>query len=197
MSASLAVDANDRSPASFPTDSPETSPAPAAASPAHSPPPVWFLGTVGALTFAADALSKLWAVRALESGSRDVVTGWIDLTLTYNEAAAWSLLRDWPIQVRRPLLVAVPVVALFVIVALYRRLADSWQKRAGFALILGAALGNLLDRLRGAGVVDFIHAHARWGGVDHHWPTFNVADVAILVGTALLVIPTARRARRS
>jgi signal peptidase II len=55
-------------------------------------------------------------------------------------------------------------------------------------LVLGGALGNLVDRIRYSHVIDFIHAHAKWAGKDHSWPTFNVADIAICVGVGLMAI---------
>ena len=64
--------------------------------------------------------------------------------------------------------------------------------------MLGGALGNLVDRIRYSHVIDFIHAHTKWGGRDHSWPTFNVADIAICVGVGLMAIDMfARQAKRS
>jgi signal peptidase II len=68
--------------------------------------------------------------------------------------------------------------------------------RWGLPLVLGGALGNVLDRIRYGQVIDFIDVHVFWKGADRHWPTFNVADIAICVGVGLMAIDmfTSKRA---
>ena len=58
----------------------------------------------------------------------------------------------------------------------------------GLALVLGGAVGNVIDRIRFGYVVDFIQWFANWKGNTYYWPSFNIADSAILVGTALIII---------
>jgi lipoprotein signal peptidase len=83
----------------------------------------------------------------------------------------------------------ISALAITFIVSLYRRLAPTQHAlRWGLPLVLGGALGNLVDRIRYSHVIDFIHAHMKWGGHDHSWPTFNVADIAICVGVGLMAI---------
>jgi lipoprotein signal peptidase len=167
---------------------------------APSPPVAPALG-IATAAFIADALTKLWAVVALEvhgGGTMELVRGNLELGVARNPGAAFSFLRDAPEAVRRPLFVGVSIAAILFVMAAYRRLDRARvAARWGFALVLGGALGNLVDRIRDASVVDFIQAHATWGGVDHRWPVFNVADVAISVGVALLLADiVGRRASR-
>ena len=119
--------------------------------------------------------------------------------LAKNRGGAWGLLQSTSENVRRPFFLLVSVAAIAFIVTLYRRLQP--QQRAlkwGLPLVLGGALGNVFDRIRYGHVIDFIDAHTatrvrsapptRAIGVDHHWPTFNVADIAICVGVGLMAI---------
>jgi lipoprotein signal peptidase len=160
-----------------------------------SPSP-FFLLAVATSAFVADAVTKLWAVVALEVRGHavEVVRGHLDFGVARNPGAAFSMLRDAPEALRRPFFVIVSIAAIAFVLAAYRRL-DGTRTLAkwGLALVLGGALGNLVDRVRDASVVDFIQAHAMWSGVDHRWPVFNVADVAISVGVALLLAEALRK----
>jgi signal peptidase II len=142
-----------------------------------------FLLTTAAV-FAADVISKVLAVSELSDRSVELVPGVLDLELTRNRGAAFGVAGGATILFT---LVAVAVIAVIVRVA--RRLrSTAWAITLG--LLLGGALGNLLDRLvRSPGllrgeVVDWIHLH--------HWPVFNIADSAIVVGGLLAVLLTAR-----
>jgi len=150
-----------------------------------------FLLAVATAAFVADALTKLWAVVSLDVSGRGTLEIWrghVELGVARNPGAAFSFLRDAPEAVRRPLFIAVSIIAVLFVMGAYRRLDRARAlARWGFALVLGGALGNLVDRIRDASVVDFIQLHAAWGGTDHRWPVFNVADVAICAGVALLL----------
>jgi signal peptidase II len=156
--------------------------------------PYVFLAVTALITLAADLGTKVWAERRLgaDGGSLrsvELIDGYLDLVLAKNPAGAWSMLQDVPDGVRRPLFMFLSIVAIVFIVSVYRRLApEQWALRFGLPLVLGGALGNLIDRIRYSYVIDFIHMHARWGGLDHHWPTYNVADIAICVGVGLMVL---------
>jgi signal peptidase II len=133
-----------------------------------------------------DQLTKQLAVDLLEMHQPVAVAPFLNLTLTYNTGAAFSLLNDaggW----QRWLFAGLSVVVSIVIVAWLRRIPSGERWLAcGLALVLGGALGNLWDRLLIGAVVDFIDVYyQRW-----HWPAFNVADSAICVGAALLIIST-------
>jgi lipoprotein signal peptidase len=153
-----------------------------------------FLAVVSTLSLAADLLTKLWAEKRLEGPDAffhpvELIKGNLDFVLAKNRGGAWGLLQDTPEYVRRPFFLLVSALAIAFIVSLYRRLAPNQKAlRWGLPLVLGGALGNLVDRIRYSHVIDFIHAHMKWGGKDHSWPTFNVADIAICVGVGLMAI---------
>src|ERR1700739_522820 len=141
----------------------------------------------------APQASKAWIVHHFSLFERVHVLAVLDVILTYNTGAAFSMLDNasgW----QRWVFV---VLALGVSVALIlwlRRLAAATHAvlAAGLALIVGGALGNMLDRLRLGHVIDFIHAH--WG--PPYFPAFNVADSAITLGAGLLLLDAWREARR-
>ena len=149
----------------------------------------WFLVSCGIVL--ADQITK-WAVLArFAPGERLELTGFFNLVLAFNKGAAFSFLAGaggW----QTPLLVAFALAAAAVVSVLLVRSAGRTVFCAGLALILGGALGNLIDRLRFGQVVDFLDLHA--GG--WHWPAFNVADSAICVGAALLILDGFRHHER-
>ena len=153
-----------------------------------------FLGIVSAITLAADLGSKLWAERTLDRPDAIfhpvvLIKGHLDFVLAKNRGGAWGLLQDTPEYVRRPFFLLVSAIAITFILSLYRRLLPNQHAlKWGLPLVLGGALGNFVDRIRYSYVIDFIHAHMTWGGKDHSWPTFNVADIAICVGVGLIAI---------
>jgi len=138
---------------------------------------------------AADQMSKAAILATLPEGGGRAVTGFFSLVLTYNTGAAFSFLATasgW----QRWLLAGIAIVATIVIVVLLRR-GGSALYCTGLALILGGALGNLYDRLALGKVVDFLLFHyAGWA-----YPAFNVADSAITVGAALIILDSFRRQR--
>jgi signal peptidase II len=140
---------------------------------------------------AVDQLSKAWADSRLRlRGILEVVPGVLDLRYTRNPGAFFSLGADLGAGVRRTLLSAAGVVVLGLIAALYAR-TGAGQGRLRWALVLlsSGAAGNLIDRLRSGDVIDFVHLHA---GSVLRWATFNVADVLITVGLALLCLELIR-----
>jgi signal peptidase II len=165
------------------------------------PPPSYaFLTLVSVLTLAADVGTKTWAERHLDAypGMIDVWKNHLALVLAKNRGGAWGLLQSTSENVRRPFFLLVSVAAIAFIMTLYRRLQPRQRAlRWGLPLVLGGALGNVLDRIRYGHVIDFIDAHVVYKGVDHHWPTFNVADIAICVGVGLMAIDmfTSKRGR--
>lgn len=144
---------------------------------------------LSAVVVAADQLAKAALIANFHEGQQRVLTPFFSLVLTFNTGAAFSFLRDagdWA----RHLISGVAVAASALIIWLLGRGGDRWYC-AGLALILGGALGNLWDRLTLGRVVDFLLFH--W----EHWyyPAFNVADSAITVGAALLILDSFRRRR--
>ena len=133
-----------------------------------------------------DRLSK-WAISrniALHD-SIQIVPGFFRLTHVQNRGAAFGLFADSPSEWKIGILVLFSIVALVLVSALLWRNSHSMNTTGiGLALILGGAIGNLWDRLLSGRVVDFLLFYVG----QYQWPAFNVADSAIVVGAALLVI---------
>jgi len=137
-----------------------------------------------AVILLVDQASKLAVLRAYTPASWPIeVTPFFNLVLVWNRGVSFGLLGDGDGAFQRWALVGVAVaVALVLAVWLARGVADAWQ-RWSFRLIIAGALGNALDRVFHGAVVDFLDFHyAGW-----HWPAFNVADSAVVVGAVLLV----------
>lgn len=146
----------------------------------------WSLALMIAAVLAADQATK----HAIEHYTtpdyfRVVIPGLLNLIHTHNPGVAFSMFADAHSPVVRLFLV---VFSLAVIVFLFWLLkaerAGGRLGQIGMALILGGAVGNVLDRLTQRGVTDFIDLHAG----SYHWPTFNVADSAIVVGAVMVVL---------
>ena len=152
--------------------------------------PQWWrwLG-VSVAVIVADQVTKALILAALRPGEQVAVTGFFSLVATFNTGAAFSFLAaadGW----QRWLFAAIAVAASAVIVWLLRR-GGTALFCLGLSLILGGALGNLWDRLAIGKVVDFLLFHyAGWA-----YPAFNVADSAITVGAALLIVDSFRQKR--
>ena len=132
-----------------------------------------------------DQLAKLVVVRSMRLGQNiPIVPGFFDLTFVLNPGAAFSLFATLPEWIRNPFFILISVAAAVLIVAYRSRyLRENRLASVSLALILGGAIGNLIDRLRYGVVVDFLDAHI----YQYHWPIFNVADSAISVGVTLLL----------
>ncbi len=161
-----------------------------------------FLAVVTIVSAAADLASKGWAKAALsgEKGKTrhiEVIKDHFDFIYTLNPGGAWSFLRNLPENFRRPFFLFVSAAAIVFIVSVYRRIhKDQWAMRWGLPLALGGAVGNLVDRIRYGSVIDFIDIYMIRGGREIHWPTFNVADIAIVVGVLLMGLDTVTASRR-
>lgn len=134
---------------------------------------------------AADQASKVWAVRNLPLFEfREVVHGFFGLVHVRNTGVAFSLLSNLDPRWVHPLLIIATVLAMGAVLAYIAFLPCRGAAPVGLGLILGGAIGNLIDRARLGYVVDFLDLYWR----NHHWPTFNVADIGITVGVVLLLI---------
>lgn len=144
------------------------------------------------LVILLDWWTKSLASSLLDYGVPRVITPLFNLTLLHNRGAAFSLLSEaggW----QHWLLSGIALVVSVAIVVVLRRLPRTECRQGlGLALVLGGAIGNLGDRLRFGHVVDFIQVH--YG--DLYWPAFNVADSAITVGAALLILDALRSRRK-
>lgn len=143
-------------------------------------PEAWF--GLAALVVALDQATKWWVLERFFLGESLPVTGFFNLVLVHNRGAAFSFLAGaggWQKWFFVVLALGVSVWLALMI----RRHSQETLQPAAFALVLGGALGNVIDRLRFGAVVDFLDVHfAGW-----HWPAFNVADSAITLGVALLL----------
>jgi signal peptidase II len=153
----------------------------------------WLAVTIAVI--ALDQMVKLWIVAHLALYGTVHLLPVLDLTLTYNRGAAFSFLAGasgW----QKWLFAGLAVVVAAGIVHWLRRLNGRTQRLLclSLTLIMGGALGNLIDRLRIGHVVDFILAH--WHGVYFPW-AFNIADSAITVGATLLLIDAGLESRGS
>jgi signal peptidase II len=140
-----------------------------------------WLGTSG-LVIVLDQLTKYLMKERLSFGETVKVTPFFDLVLVYNPGAAFSFLSTasgW----QRWFFVALALsISSWLLVLIRRHARESWLPLS-FVLILGGALGNVIDRLLYGAVIDFLYFHAgRYG-----WPAFNIADSAITIGVCLLV----------
>lgn len=146
------------------------------------------------LVVIADQVTKVWAEAALAPGYPLQVLPHLDLRLAYNRGAAFSFLSDaggWQRWLFSVLAVAVSLVLGFW---LARLRSTERIMAASLSLIIGGAVGNLIDRVLHGQVVDFIDLYydARW-----HWPAFNLADSAITLGVGLMLLDAFLEWRRS
>jgi len=151
---------------------------------------LWLPLTVAVVVL--DQLSKLWIVRHFALYVPRRILPVLDITLMYNSGAAFSFLSDasgW----QRWLFVSLAAVVGLGVIVWMGRLGGRTQALlcVALALILAGALGNVIDRLRIGHVVDFIHAH--WN--DAYFPAFNIADSAITIGAALLLLDAWRESQ--
>jgi signal peptidase II len=135
---------------------------------------------------ALDQVTKWTVDRAMAlHESRVVVEGLLNLTYVQNRGAAFGVLSDAELPYQSVLFSLISLAALAGIAAYAWRLPTASRlPQTALALIMGGAVGNLLDRARLGHVVDFVDVF--WG--PHHWPAFNVADSAITVGVGLLIL---------
>src|SRR5579864_45725 len=114
-----------------------------------------------------------------------VIPGFFRLTHTENTGAAFSLFADSPSHWKTVLLIGFSMIAMVIVsVLLWKQTRALTITGIALSLILGGAVGNLWDRLASGRVVDFLHFYVK----QYQWPVFNLADSAIVVGAALLVV---------
>jgi signal peptidase II len=148
---------------------------------------------ISVLVIAFDQLTKLWIERTMVLGDSFTVLPVLNIVRAHNTGAAFSFLADaggWQRWAFSLLAVGVSIALVFWL----RRLALTTHALLAFglALILGGAIGNVIDRFEHGYVVDFVHAH--WGSA--YFPAFNVADAAISIGAALVILDAILEGRR-
>ena len=137
---------------------------------------------IAAFIVFADQISKWIVLGAMQEGEVRYVAPFFNWVLTYNKGAAFSFLADaggW----QRWFFTALSLAVSIWIITLLRQHRNEFRLSLALTLVLGGALGNMIDRLRFGMVVDFIQWHA--GG--YYWPAFNLADAAITLGAVLLI----------
>jgi signal peptidase II len=149
-----------------------------------------WLVLIMAVVLAADQLTKhVIETYTSPDYSQVIVPGLLNFIHTHNPGVAFSLFANAQSAMLRPVLVIFSmVVILFLFWLLAEERAGGRPGQTGMALILGGAVGNVLDRFTQRGVVDFIDLHISV----YHWPTFNLADSAIVVGAALVLLELSR-----
>ena len=135
---------------------------------------------IATLVFAADQFSKYWILRVINLDEREPIqlTPFLDLAMAWNKGVSYGLLSTHMQGLLVALSVAISIMLLF-----WLRKATKPLAAASYGMLIGGALGNALDRLVHGAVADFVLLH--WGSFN--WYIFNVADIAIVAGVALLL----------
>ncbi|MES3025621.1 MAG: signal peptidase II [Pseudomonadota bacterium] len=147
---------------------------------------------IAAIVILADQLTKIVITKLFVHYESMPVTSFFNLVLVYNPGAAFSFLGNaggW----QRWFFTAIGVVAVAVMLQMLRKNPSQRLFCWSLALIMGGAIGNVIDRIAYGHVIDFLDFH--YAGI--HFPAFNVADSAICVGVALFVIDELRRVNKS
>jgi len=140
----------------------------------------WIVLTV--VVIALDQLSKIWALGTLHMAEQVAVTSFFNLVLVFNAGAAFSFLANAGGWQKWFFVVLASGISMWL-VAMLRQHARERLLALALSLILGGAIGNVIDRLRFDAVVDFLDFHL----AGMHWPAFNVADSAITLGVVLML----------
>jgi len=149
---------------------------------------------LSAVVFAADRLTKSIIDASMSAFDvRTVIPGFFDIVHSQNRGVAFGLMNDSPSAWRTMVLIVFSGAALLLVAGLLWRASrlDRWTA-TGLALILGGAAGNLFDRIMWGRVTDFLEFYI--GSL--HWPTFNVADSCIVIGSGLLLLELLKTRRQ-
>jgi signal peptidase II len=150
---------------------------------------------LAALVFVLDRLTK-WLVETHVSAldTLHVIPGFFDIVHSQNRGVAFGFFNDSTSEWRTTVLILLSVLAVvFISAMLWRPARMDRFSLWGLSLVLGGAAGNVFDRVVSGRVTDFLEVYIR----DHHWPTFNVADSAIVIGSGLLILDMLRPKRQA
>ena len=137
---------------------------------------------LAAVIVIADRLAKWWAIEALVDEPYGVeILPVFNLILVWNQGISFGMLGGGAVP---PWLLSVVGLAISLVLVLWLRKVETRLLAAAIGLVIGGALGNVIDRFRYGAVVDFLDLH--WD--DFHWPAFNLADAAISVGVVVLLM---------
>jgi signal peptidase II len=151
--------------------------------------------TLSLVVIILDALTKLWITSTFAlNESRSVIPDFFQIIHVRNPGAAFGIGANSG-SAFVPMLLNAGAIGVLVLVGVYsfRAAISDRVLQTGLHLILGGAVGNLVDRFRFGSVVDFLDFYVRVGGQAHHWPAFNVADSAICIGIGLLFLDMRRK----
>ncbi len=141
--------------------------------------------TAAVLLAAADQATKAWVAGRLGLFEAIAVfPDWFHIVHVRNTGVAFSLLSNLDSDWLPTVLIAATLLAVAAVIVYIHYLPERGPARLGLGLILGGAVGNLIDRVRFGYVIDFLDLHWR----HRHWPAFNVADIGLTVGIALLLL---------
>ena len=143
---------------------------------------LWLL--LAAVIVLLDQWTKHLATVNLELYRPIAVNAWFNLTLAHNTGAAFSFLASGDGWQRSLFICAASAISLFLVIWMWRLPLAARALPVALMLLLGGAIGNLIDRISLGYVVDFIDLH--YAG--RHWPAFNIADSAIVVGVILMLV---------
>lgn len=146
---------------------------------------------VSGLVIVLDQLTKWWASASLEYGVPVPVMPLFNLTLMHNTGAAFSFLSEGGGWQRWFFAILALAISVVLVVWLKRLQQEQRWLAVALTLVLGGALGNVIDRVYLGYVIDFLDFYYQ----QHHWPAFNLADSAIFVGALMLIIDTLRSDR--
>ena len=150
---------------------------------------------LSAAVFAVDRLSK-WIIEQRVSAFdvHNVIPGFFDIVHSQNRGVAFGLMNDSTSAWRTVVLIVFASAAMLVVAGmLWKAQRTDRLTSIGLALILGGAAGNLFDRIVWGRVTDFLEFYVR----DMHWPTFNVADSCVVIGSGLLLVDILRPKRQA
>jgi signal peptidase II len=135
------------------------------------------------ITIFLDQLSKWWVVNLMMVPPKIIqVTSFFDLVLVYNRGVSFGIFNNSPDWVGVVLICFAILISIGLAFWIWQ--ADGKLVSCALALVVGGAVGNVLDRIQFGAVVDFLDFHV-WGW---HWPAFNVADAAITIGVVMLIL---------
>jgi signal peptidase II len=149
---------------------------------------------LSAMVFAADRLTKsIIEARVSSFDVHPIIPGFFDIVHSQNRGVAFGLMNDSTSAWRTVVLIVFSAAALILVAGMLWKASrlDRWTV-TGLALVLGGAAGNLFDRILWGRVTDFLEFYIR----DMHWPTFNVADSCIVIGSGLLLVDLLRPKRQ-
>jgi signal peptidase II len=150
---------------------------------------------LSAMVFAADRITKTIVENGVSATDTiRVIPGFFDIIHSQNRGVAFGFFNDSTSEWRTAALIALSLGAvLFISAMLWRpQKLDRWSMW-GLSLVLGGAAGNVFDRILWGRVTDFLEVYVG----DYHWPTFNLADSAIVIGSGLLILDMLRSKRQT